>query len=118
LESEFWFDDFSTAEFKEKIDRNIWNQKQNWKSASNGGPRNWNWKLEFPTKGANFPLVAAMVVVVVMPVVGFAKATEKCNNNTKISCLWSIFVFITIYCQTYMKIHVTLIVAWTEPKPF
>jgi hypothetical protein len=34
-----------------------------------------------------FPPAAAMAVVVVMPVVFFAKATEKCNKNTKISCL-------------------------------
>jgi hypothetical protein len=31
-----------------------------------------------------FPLAASMVVVVVMPVVFFAKATEKRNKNTKI----------------------------------
>jgi hypothetical protein len=34
-----------------------------------------------------FLLVAAMVVVVVMPIVFCAMATEKCNQNTKISCL-------------------------------
>jgi hypothetical protein len=39
--------------------------------------------------GARGPVLpaAAMVVAVVMPVVFCAKATEKCNNNTKISCL-------------------------------
>ncbi len=31
-----------------------------------------------------FPPVAAMVVVVVMPVEFCAKATEKCNINTKL----------------------------------
>jgi hypothetical protein len=31
--------------------------------------------------------VAAMVVVVVMPVVFCDKATEKCNTNTKVNCL-------------------------------
>jgi hypothetical protein len=35
----------------------------------------------------SFPLVAAIVVVVVMPVVFCAKATEKCNINTKICCM-------------------------------
>jgi hypothetical protein len=34
-----------------------------------------------------FPSAAAMVVAVVTPVVFFAKATEKWNKNTKISCL-------------------------------
>jgi hypothetical protein len=29
---------------------------------------------------------AAIAVVVVMPVVFCAKATEKCNKNTKLSC--------------------------------
>jgi hypothetical protein len=43
-----------------------------------------------------FPLAAAMVVAVVMPVVFCAKATEKRNNNTKISCLLPKSLFITI----------------------
>jgi hypothetical protein len=34
-----------------------------------------------------FPPVAAMVVAVVIRVVYYAKATEKCNQNTKISRL-------------------------------
>jgi hypothetical protein len=34
-----------------------------------------------------FLLAATMVVAVVTPVVFCAKATEKCNENTKISCL-------------------------------
>jgi hypothetical protein len=34
-----------------------------------------------------FLMAAAMVVVVVTPVVLCAKATEKSNKNTKISCL-------------------------------
>ncbi len=34
-----------------------------------------------------FPPAAAMVVAVVTPVVFCAKATEKRNENTKISCL-------------------------------
>jgi hypothetical protein len=37
-----------------------------------------------------FPPAAAMVVVVVMSVVFCAKATEKCNKNTKISFLVAI----------------------------
>jgi hypothetical protein len=37
--------------------------------------------------GGHFLLAAAMVVAVVMPVVFCAKATEKCNKNTKVSCL-------------------------------
>ncbi len=47
-----------------------------------------------------FPPAAAMVVAVVMPVVFCAKATEKRNKNTKISCLLSKSLFITIYCKT------------------
>ncbi len=40
-----------TLEFQKKYsDQNLWNQKQNWNSTYNGGPRNWNQKLEFPTK--------------------------------------------------------------------
>jgi hypothetical protein len=40
-----------------------------------------------------FPLAAAMVVAVVMPVVFCAKATEILKNakNTKISCFYRIF---------------------------
>jgi hypothetical protein len=42
--------------------------------------------LEWGARGQFLP-VAAMAVVVVTPVVFCAKATEKCNKNTKISCL-------------------------------
>jgi hypothetical protein len=42
--------------------------------------------LMWGTRGS-FPPAAAMVVAVVMPVVFCAKATEKQNTNTKISCL-------------------------------
>jgi hypothetical protein len=45
----------------------------------------------------HFLPVAAMVVT---PVVCFAKATEKCNKNTKISCLQAIFVLL-LFCKTY-----------------
>jgi hypothetical protein len=38
--------------------------------------------------GGAFPPAAAMVVVVVTLVVLCAKATEKSNKNTKISCLF------------------------------
>ncbi len=40
-----------TLELKKKSDQNLWNQTWNRNSAYNGGPRNWNQKLEFPTKG-------------------------------------------------------------------
>ncbi len=36
-----------------KFDWNLWNCKRNWNSASNGGPRNRNQKLEFPTWGTS-----------------------------------------------------------------
>ncbi len=42
--------------------------------------------LMWGTRGPFLPAVA-MVVEIVMPVVFCAKATEKCNKNTKISCL-------------------------------
>jgi hypothetical protein len=54
-----------------------------------------------------FPPAAAMVVVVVMPVVFCAKATENCNQNTKISCLYAIILFITICYKTYCKSCIT-----------
>jgi hypothetical protein len=42
-----------------------------------------------------------MVVAVVAPVVFCNKATENLNQSTKTSCLYPIFVCITIYCKTY-----------------
>jgi hypothetical protein len=50
-----------------------------------------------------FPPAAAMVVVVMMPVVFCAKATEIPKNatNTKISYFYRIILFITIYCKMY-----------------
>ncbi len=42
-----------------------------------------------------------MVVGVVTPVVICNKATENFDENTKISCLYTMFVCITIYCKTY-----------------
>ncbi len=74
-ESEFRFLDFSTAEFKKKSNRNLWNQK-----------RNRNQKLEFPTKlpyttkDGNYTslLVAAGPDVAVNLILGlpFIKATD------------------------------------------
>jgi hypothetical protein len=43
-----------------------------------------------------FPLAAATVVAVVIPVVFCATATEKSNKITKISCLLAKSLFITI----------------------
>ncbi len=62
-----------------------------------------------------FPLAAAMVVAVVMPVVFCAKATEKRNKNSKI-CWWLLkSLFITIYVK-HIVIHTSLIVVWPEPE--
>ncbi len=61
-----------------------------------------------------FPPAAAMVVVVVTPVVFCAKATEKCNKNTEISCLLAKSLFMNIV--KHIKIHVLLLVAWPEPE--
>ncbi len=73
--------------------------------------------------GAFLP-AAAMAVAVVMPVVFCAKATEKCNENNKISCLLEIISFIIISCKTYCNSYITncsvaqaRVVAWLEPKP-
>jgi hypothetical protein len=55
--------------------------------------------LLWGARGAFLP-AAAMVVAVVTPVVFCAKATEKRNENTKISCLLQKGLFITIYCET------------------
>jgi hypothetical protein len=70
-----------------------------------------------------FPPAAAMVVAVVMPVVFCAKATEKQNKNTKISCLLQKSLFITFIVK-HIVIHISLIlrgraqvVAWLEPEP-
>jgi hypothetical protein len=56
-----------------------------------------------------FPPAVAMVVAVVMPVVFCAKATEKRNKNTKISCLLPKSLFITFIVK-HIVIHISLIV--------
>jgi hypothetical protein len=53
-----------------------------------------------------FLLAAAMVVVVVTPVVFCATATEKRNKNTKISWLLPKSLCITIYCKTYCDSYI------------
>ncbi len=59
LKSEFRFLDYSTAEFEEtKSEQNLWNQKRNRNSASNGGPRNWNRKSELPIWAISHPWTA------------------------------------------------------------
>jgi hypothetical protein len=57
-----------------------------------------------------------MAVAVVTPVVFSAKASEKRNKNTKISCVLPKSLFITIYCETYFIFHISLIVAWPSPS--
>ncbi len=59
-----------------------------------------------------FPLAATMVVAVVTvvtPVVFCAKATEKQNKNTKISCLLPKSLFITFIVK-HIVIRISLIV--------
>ncbi len=41
---------FNSRIWEKFSDRNLWNWKRNQNSAYNGGPRNWNQKMEFPTK--------------------------------------------------------------------
>jgi hypothetical protein len=67
---------------------------------------------------------AALVVMVVTPVVFCAKATEKCNKNTKTSFLVAIILLITIYCKTYCSSRIAncsvaraQVVACPEPEP-
>ncbi len=76
--------------------------------------------------GARGPFLpaAAMAVVVVMPVVFCAKVTEKCNKNTKISCLLEIIPVIIVSCKTYYNSHIAncnlaqaQVVPWLEPEP-
>jgi hypothetical protein len=64
-----------------------------------------------------------MVVAVVTPVVLCAKATERQNRNTQISCLLQKSLFITFIVK-HIVIHISLIVrcrarvvAWPEPEP-
>jgi hypothetical protein len=71
-----------------------------------------------------FPPAAAMVVAVVTPVVFCAKATEKRNKNTKISCLLPKSLVITICYKTYCNSYIAnrsmaraRVVAWPEPEP-
>jgi hypothetical protein len=70
-----------------------------------------------------FPPAAAMVVAVVTPVVFCAKATEKQNKNTKVSCLLPKSLLITFIVK-HIVIPISLIVrgqarvvAWPEPEP-
>ena len=65
-----------------------------------------------------------MVVAVVMSVVLCNKATENFNKNTKISCLYIMFVCITIHCKTYCNsrtascsVDQAQVVWWPEPEP-
>ncbi len=70
--------------------------------------------LMWGTRGPFLP-AAAMVVTVVMPVVFCAKATEKQNKNTKISCFLPKSLFNNIYCKTYCNSY-TANCAWPSPS--
>jgi hypothetical protein len=55
MNSKFWnrnsdFSIFQQRNSKKNSNRYLWNQKWNWNSTSDGGPRNRNRKSEFPTK--------------------------------------------------------------------
>jgi hypothetical protein len=65
--------------------------------------------------GGPFLPAAAMVVVVVMPVVFCNKAIENCNKYNKISCLDSFFC-VLLHIVKHIAVQVTLIVAWPEPE--
>ena len=66
--------------------------------------------------GARGPFLpaAAMVVVVVMPVVFCAKATEKRNKTLKLVGGYQ-KVHLLLYVIKHIVIHTSLIVAWPEP---
>ena len=68
------------------------------------------------TRGPFQPAVA-MVVAVVTPVVFCAKATEKYNKTLKLVVCMQCSNLL-LYIVKYIAIHVTLIVAWPEPKLF
>jgi hypothetical protein len=61
-------------------------------------------------------------VAVAMPVVFCAKATEKCNKNTKfVVCKQCLYKLLTIHCKTYYISRKTnssvagaRVVAWSE----
>jgi hypothetical protein len=79
--------------------------------------------LMWGARGPFLP-VAAIVVADVMPVVFCAKANEKCNENTKISCLDAIILFKNIFCKTYYNSYSAncsmaraRVEVWPKPKP-
>ncbi len=54
---EFRFDDFPETEFQKiDSDQKIWNWKLNWNPTSDGGSRNWNQKMGFPTLAESITL--------------------------------------------------------------
>jgi hypothetical protein len=67
---------------------------------------------------------AAMVVAVVTRVVLCAKATEKCNKNTKlVVCKQCLYTLLTRHCKTFYisrntnsSVAGARVVAWPEPK--
>jgi hypothetical protein len=63
-----------------------------------------------------FPPAAAMVVVVVMPVVFVLRLLKNAIKTLKFVVCEQKFLFNTMYCKTYYD-SCTLIVAWPEPKP-
>jgi hypothetical protein len=62
-----------------------------------------------------FPPVAAMVVAVETPVVFCAKATEKRNKTLKLVGGYQ-KVYLSQYIVKHIVIHISLSVAWPEPK--
>jgi hypothetical protein len=65
-----------------------------------------------------FLLAAAMVVLAVTPVVFCAKATEKRNQNTKISWWLPKSLFKTIYCKTYCNSYIAYCMAGAQTTMF
>ncbi len=82
---------FEPQKYTHKLDRLLLIHLLRWRGAQG---------LMWGTRGPFLP-AAAMVVAVVTPVLFYAKANEKRNKNTKISCLLLKSLFITIYCKTY-----------------
>jgi hypothetical protein len=68
-----------------------------------------------PEQAPSLP-VAAMAVVVVMPVVCCSKANKKCNKIQKLVVCNECF-YLLLYIIRRIAIYVTPIVVWPKPKP-
>jgi hypothetical protein len=66
--------------------------------------------------GGPFSLAAAMVVAVVMPVVFVLWLLKNAIKTLKLVVCKQILYYL-LFIAKHIKIHITLIVSWPEPKP-